>query len=336
MKNIAIAILTLSLFFGFASCCDHESEFNLSECVKFRVANDNQSKVVIDVQLLPPLYSQAYQDSINPFLVYATADINLKNNVGEKVSPSEKIEEGGVLWYRYKLSSLKYNSEYTFALEIPAVFFGDGKESLHIGVSGSSSEGYNNRIYPENNTFVVTTMDIAPVDLGLSVLWANTDLGVDAENITKYQELYSWSKSIITGLPPYKNISGTSEDIASSILGDGWRTPTATEMQELIDNCTWSNWSIVSGLDPSKIITNYKRVYGKGKYQNTYIELYPYANKNEKNFIGAYWTASVAEENSATNKFTVNYLSFSKDGQYIIDMPYDYTTTYCIRPVKDK
>ena len=60
------------------------------------------------------------------------------------------------------------------------------------------------------------------VDLGLSVLWSKSYL----------QGCYTWNDSVYE-----------SNDVASIEFGGKWRMPTYYEITELINQCTWSNFS---------------------------------------------------------------------------------------------
>lgn len=76
------------------------------------------------------------------------------------------------------------------------------------------------------------------VDLGLSVRWASFDLG--ASNDTEQGSLVNWSVNYNPdNIPEKLNISGTDEDQATKMLGNGWRTPTKEEFEELIAKCNW-------------------------------------------------------------------------------------------------
>lgn len=84
------------------------------------------------------------------------------------------------------------------------------------------------------------------VDLGLSVKWANHNIGANSPE--GFGEPYAWgetdSKTTFSGTNyncwdiPEENISGTIYDVAHTKWGDGARIPTKEEFQELIDNCS--------------------------------------------------------------------------------------------------
>lgn len=92
------------------------------------------------------------------------------------------------------------------------------------------------------------------VDLGLSVKWANLNIGATEE--TDSGNYYAWG-SIQTSdiynqnsyewydVPtesykiPATNIAATKYDVATQTLGGRWRMPNEEEFKELIDKCTW-------------------------------------------------------------------------------------------------
>ncbi len=109
---------------------------------------------------------------------------------------------------------------------------------------------------------VVVEADLMAVDLGLSVLWANVNVGADissecgdyfawGETITKTK--YTWDTygfGTESALTKYAG-AGTSvleadDDAARKNLKDNWRMPTVEEMKELVNQCSWI-WSSRSG-----------------------------------------------------------------------------------------
>lgn len=103
---------------------------------------------------------------------------------------------------------------------------------------------------------------IEAVDLGLSVLWANANIG--ARNVYDPGDYYAWGESSQKATYTFDNyfdyyievkeggyvyrgfkiftkagqsLVGTEYDTAHNLLGDGWRMPTSDEYNELRDNC---------------------------------------------------------------------------------------------------
>lgn len=85
------------------------------------------------------------------------------------------------------------------------------------------------------------------VDLGLSVVWAEKNLGASSGNSSG--NYYLWGDSAGTGTimsfntPNTNTISDTQYDIAKATLGEGWRLPTREEIKELLSSCIWEKVS---------------------------------------------------------------------------------------------
>ena len=124
------------------------------------------------------------------------------------------------------------------------------------------------------------------VDLGLSVKWATMNIGAEKES--DYGIMFAWgqtdnavatnfvdSKNYPYSWATYKYYNGTSntltkynnessygivdnktvldpeDDAATQIMGSGWRMPTQTEWQELLNNTT-NEWTQVNGVNGRK------------------------------------------------------------------------------------
>jgi hypothetical protein len=148
------------------------------------------------------------------------------------------------------------------------------------GTDPGTDPGTNPSVDPIPETPVAGT----PVDLGLSVKWANCNVGSTSQNIigdyltwgaTEMQEQYTNAAYIygnstdIGGMkylgtpndPEYQagysySIAGTQYDAAHVRWGGTWRMPTQNEILELTneDNCTWT-WT-------SRADTKWGMVYG--------------------------------------------------------------------------
>ena len=95
------------------------------------------------------------------------------------------------------------------------------------------------------------------VDMGLSVKWATFNVGATspedygdyfAWGETEPKETYSWATykwGTSSNLTKYNTTDGKTildpeDDAAQVHWGDKWRMPTKEEIEELIDNCTWT------------------------------------------------------------------------------------------------
>lgn len=153
------------------------------------------------------------------------------------------------------------------------------------------------------------------VDLGLSVKWANMNVG--AESPEDYGNYYAWgettAKSTYDGstyfdtndggrtFTKYNNEGGKTvldpeDDAAHVNWGGSWRMPTKAEWQELIDNCTWT-WTTQNGINGYKVTSN------KAGYTEKFIFLPAVGYREGSGLydvgsIAGYWSSSLNESYS--------------------------------------
>ena len=155
---------------------------------------------------------------------------------------------------RYWSSSLTNGNDYTKARSLNEgqytymshIYYGDDRYlgMLIRGVSGATQ--------PE-------TQVTGAVDLGLSVLWASSNVGAssasDAGDYFAWGETskkadYSWGtykfghSGTNDGMTRYNNVDGIQillpeDDVAHSVYKGNWRMPTMAEWDELRNNCDW-------------------------------------------------------------------------------------------------
>ena len=142
----------------------------------------------------------------------------------------------------------------------PMIFPGD---KYTVVVSGVSEGTTTFNVYDEATdqtlplTVTVTAEDVTItderiVDLGLSVNWANCNVGANSPE--EYGDYFAWgevdSKDYysVNNYKYYSNgnftdigsdISGTAYDAATHNMGEIWRMPTKAEYEELINKCEW-------------------------------------------------------------------------------------------------
>ena len=163
---------------------------------------------------------------------------------------------------------------------------------------------------------------IQAVDLGLSVKWANYNVGADSpekaggyyswgetEEKSNYDHsTYLWSNRDYMnwkmtkyctdseyGTIDNKTVLESEDDVANVKLGDGWRMPTIDEFLELFNNCSWE-WTSMNGVNGYKISGNGNSIFlpaaGCRYYDETDVRYF--------SELGAYWSASLHDENSST------------------------------------
>lgn len=103
--------------------------------------------------------------------------------------------------------------------------------------------------------------EVEAIDLGLSVKWANMNVG--ATKIEDFGNLYAWGE-----LEPKEEYSAETyfdpkgwiynpdlrteledkDDVARVNWGEKWRMPTMKEIEELVNNCTWK-WVVIHNVE---------------------------------------------------------------------------------------
>lgn len=106
-------------------------------------------------------------------------------------------------------------------------------------------------------TFKTGKLELEMVDLGLSVKWANANIGASDKRYdgdryawgeTETKSSYTWTnyewcdgtKDVITKYWDENSVLEPEDDVAHVKLGDKWRLPTKNEITELVKNCKWS------------------------------------------------------------------------------------------------
>ena len=160
------------------------------------------------------------------------------------------------------------------------------------------------------------------VDLGLSVLWANINLGGKTPDDygghyawgdptgklwsgtgikwNMNTNTYSWNTDNYGGNNPPADISGTTLDIVTANWGDGWRLPTYEEAKELCEQCEWKlrnwgdiKWYEVIGPNGNSIIIKLAGYYGDDLSNRFHAGPY-YTNE-----MGYYWTSTICPNPTA-------------------------------------
>lgn len=165
--------------------------------------------------------------------------------------------------------------------------------------------------------------EVHAVDLGLSVKWADANVG--AANADEYGYYYAWGETVPKDdytWKSYKWSDGSStsmkkyctsksygavdnltvlapeDDICAVAFGGQWRMPNEQEWKELQSECTWEKWEIGGAFAGYKV---------KSKKNDNYIIL-PVAGGWEGNsvhragYTGFYWASELYENKSCYAK----------------------------------
>lgn len=147
-----------------------------------------------------------------------------------------------------------------------------------------------------------------PVDLGLSVMWADHNFGGTLPSDEGVPCTWSYAKTY------------------ASKWGEGWRVPTEEEWQELYTKCKWS-WEVRDGVG-GRLITaengNSIFIPASGVLFDNKV--------NIRGCIGIYWTAG--EEESTLPDMPVNAIGTYFDSANIYRINYPRSNTFSVRLVK--
>lgn len=146
------------------------------------------------------------------------------------------------------------------------------------------------------------------VDLGVSVLWAEHNLG--ASESTDLGGRFAFDSTEIEA------------------WGDGWRLPTNEEWDELYAKCEWA-WVVRNGISGRLI---------NGQTSNAIFIPAAGVQLNEdvliNGCVGVYWTADTYDEDVA--EFPAQATGAYFDSANIYRMEYPKTNKFSVRLVKDK
>ena len=172
--------------------------------------------------------------------------------------------------------------------------------AMFLGTAGNAKS----KVTEESST---STDIVEAVDLGLSVRWANMNVG--ATKITGYgsyfawgetepKEYYSWntyawSKADTQFLTKYskedrKTQLALADDAANANWGGKWRMPTVDEFEELITKCTWE-WTTRDGVNGYKVSS-------KKTGNSIFLPITGcrfYADTQFRGIKGIYWTSTL-------------------------------------------
>ena len=165
------------------------------------------------------------------------------------------------------------------------------------------------------------------VDLGLSVKWADHNIGSSfANEVGRYfgygdvdgRETSNDFKKYTKG-----DICGTEHDPAFVYWGGGWRLPTADEITELCERCEW-RWVKLDGVEGFKVVGR------RGKSIFLPVSgMKSNGNLQFEKIRGYYWSGNMCDDDA-------NYapaLFFYKGGKLVKD--YKKVFGFVIRPVRE-
>lgn len=143
------------------------------------------------------------------------------------------------------------------SFEVPLNDLNDGTKYYYV----ACAEVFDTKFYGEIKTFTTLTIPEGGVDLGLSVIWHQQNLGATSSD--GYGDYYAWGElepktsynwetykwGTINDLQKYNTLGyygnpdnitrlEPEDDVAHVKLGGNWHIPTQAEWQELLNNCS--------------------------------------------------------------------------------------------------
>lgn len=182
----------------------------------------------------------------NSAVILLSANHNYKESL--EIKPGIEISEYSTLQSSYKFEVDNFNSS---ACEVKLSYL----KPFTIYYYRAYAEADGCYHYGETKSFM-TDPDYTPgkaVDLGLSVKWANCNIGASqpeekgvsfywGKTLTSFStdwHAYSLSTLMNQGYIDNNNNLCPKYDTATQIWGSEWRMPTKEEFQELINKCSW-------------------------------------------------------------------------------------------------
>ena len=203
------------------------------------------------------------------------------------------------------------------------VIYRDGRMPLYINVEDVDSITFTDHVVEQHDY----------ADLGLSTLWATTNIGADKPE--GYGYYFAWGEtetksSYTTDNYKYaseggntetlpKNISATKYDAATTMWQGEWRMPTIEEIEELTQKCTWT-WTSTNGINGYRVVgPSGKEIFlpAAGQWRDEAINV---------GSTGYYWSATLSDD-YPTAAYNLNFTGFA--GRWNANRAYGFT----IRPV---
>ena len=261
-----------------------------------------------------------------------------------------------------KLIRSRINSDGTIRDAVSLKYYQFWMERPDYGGDDDGDDSHNYLEKPET---------LEAVDLGLSVLWANCNIGTDqprnygahlawgdstgilwsGRGIGWQDNGYTWNTDNYGGNNPPADIAGTALDVVTVKWGEGWHIPTYDQALELCEQCQWKlrtwgdiKWYEVIGPNGNSIIMPLAGLYGDDLSSNYRFQAGPYG-VTEK---GYYWTSTSCatpgtdgQRGYGVNDGVVTAWCFkfnSNDGDDLTPVFIDHLRAMhmSIRPVHDK
>lgn len=323
--EIKIIVSFIVMAVNLISC---ESEFEKDE---FKIDNNdieayiseiggNRAQVIVQLNgFLSKSYQ--YKKNANNFKLYYGQSEDPKEMKDFSYGQTGPTRSGNYNNLMFELSNLTPLTEYHIALKVDTIYV--AKPILkYQNVMKLLTTDENGFFIPTGVSSFTTMDDLKAVDLGLSVLWAEKDLGA---NEYWNAPTYAWTANEISSSFPFLNIAGTEYDPVTKILGEGWRMPSSEEYNELITNCT-----IEHRIDGD----NGGYINCRSNINDNNITFYSKSADASEKADGIRWTSSVYE--SSSSLLYIWTFKFNTTDEELTTVMHSSSKKYPIRPVHVK
>lgn len=319
-KTYSSLLLAVISIFAVVSC-SMEEEIILDNEATVTEIKVNGTNAIITISLTGILSRQQYEKNKSSLTMWVNG-INDNNTQGFHPSEISKMSNG-TLSAVFEATGLKPLVEYEVVLKPDTIYF-DSQNDIYFP---------SKKIFKPSNNIFTTGIDYSlsmkAIDLGLSVLWGESDLGTPSTYTIPFDVPLIPESENLNSLSSLTSISGTRYDIATVSLGNGWRTPTVAEWEELCSNCNWQSWKYYNK-ETGVVYRYWERVFGKDDCSENYIDFFP-KDPETVDYYGRYWTS---DRSTTYNKdfFTFYYNNKGYEFQKWSALTHKFT----LRPVKDR
>lgn len=298
--------------------------YNLCGGIKFSVAVPGIVRIAFTANGKETLAGTGYYDfPLGSVPSFSHTGSDARDHVVVSAPDGGTFKPGA--WYYMVMFPRKLSQGYTIDLYNATNLAGTITSTKEVTVK-RATWGILKDLDPADNNYV----PMEAVDLGLSVPWANINLG--AKTLNDYGEYYSWgettpskgtytwsnykwgnpSKGFSKYTPSGKTVLDPEDDAATQKLGGKWRMATIEEFKELYQKCQWEKTTIDG-------VVCYKVIGPNGNY--IYLPAFPGyydGGITERGVNGYYWSSTllVSEYDWAQNLWFKNGISISKGQRY--------------------
>lgn len=195
--------------------------------------------------------------------------------------------------------------------------------------------------------------ELKAVDLGLSVLWADRNLGAEAD--TSVGSYFSWGELTPKDTYTPENYAHNgidldmfindcisarpNLDVALEAAGDGWRLPTYDEVRELYMSCSWAGQNIRGEIAGLRFSANGNSIIlpcAGIRVEDRVVHNDEFTGFITGKVSGYYMTGTMGQENDVICSLIFTMMTNGKGEGISVSKNEDAWMGFSVRPVKDR